>query len=265
MGGGGSKDLYLSFGSKVPDTVLQEAGADLRVLGIGSGSGEADSIILKKLLQCHNSVYSRAVDPSGEMIERFKALVREDTSLRGVTFDWRHQTAEEYFQRRENTRFHLLHAVHVMYYVENLHATLRNMWEQLADSGHMVVTMETDKSGVWKLRDKFWECFGQGDRLTSSLRMSGDVKQWLDAMDISYVTSGYETNVNVTECFKENSEAGKQLLDFLTKTPYICDNPEMRTAALESIRCNASVVEERILLKQIGEAVIAFKKGAEKK
>ncbi|CAH1264847.1 HNMT [Branchiostoma lanceolatum] len=266
MGGGarGDNNLYQTFGSKVPDTFLHEAESELRVLGIGSGSGEADSIILKKLLQRHKRVYNRVVEPSGEMIERFKTLVREDTGLRGVTFDWRHQTDEEYFRKKINTQFHLLHAVHVLYCVEDLHATLRNMWEQLEDTGYMFIILEADKGNVWKMREKFWERFGQGDRLKSSLRTTGDVKQWLDTMGISYVTSEYEINIDVTECFKENSEAGRQLLDFLTQTPYITNDPEMQTMVLENIRCNASVVGEKILLKQIGEAVIAFKKGAEK-
>ncbi|XP_078686484.1 histamine N-methyltransferase-like isoform X2 [Branchiostoma floridae x Branchiostoma belcheri] len=143
-------NYYRFFGPNVPDTVLCEPGAALRVLGIGSGSGEMDSVMLKKLLQRHNSVYSRVVEPSEEMIGRYKSLVREDASLGAVKFDWRQQTAEEYFTTKEDTKFHLIHAIQVLYHVEDLHATLRNMWEQLADGGCMFIAMlsVTSNSGL---------------------------------------------------------------------------------------------------------------------
>ncbi|XP_035674042.1 histamine N-methyltransferase-like [Branchiostoma floridae] len=94
--------------------------------------------MLKKLLQCHSSVYNRVVEPSEELIEEYKALAREDASLGAVNFDWRQQTAEEYFQTKDDTKFHLIHASHVLYYVEDPDATLRNMWEQLEDGGYML-------------------------------------------------------------------------------------------------------------------------------
>eukprot|EP00058_Branchiostoma_floridae_P027849 XP_002613340.1 hypothetical protein BRAFLDRAFT_68307 [Branchiostoma floridae] len=212
------KDMYqMSYEANIPDCTLCEPGADLRVLGIGSGSGETDSAILKKLLQRHSSVYNRVVEPSGEMIGRYK-------------------TAEEYFQTKDDTKFHLIHAVHVLYYVEDLDATLRNLWEQLGDGGYMLVAIQSDKGGWGGLRHKLWEKFGQGDRVMTWCSTSGDVKQCLDTRGISYVTSVDEININVSECFKDDSEAGKLLLDFLTHTPYVSSEPEIKSTALEYIR-----------------------------
>ncbi|CAH1263431.1 HNMT [Branchiostoma lanceolatum] len=254
------KDVHQeSYGPMVPDSTLCEPGTDVRVLGIGSGSGESDSIILKKLLQRHNSVYSRVVEPSGEMIKRYKALVREDTSLGAVKFDWRQQTAEEYFQTKEGTKFHLAHAVHVLYNVEDHDATLRNMWEQLANGGYMFLVMQSDKGDWGGLRHKLWEEFGQGDRLKTWFRTSGDVKQCLDRAGISYVTTENEADINVTECFREKSEAGKLLLDFLTHTPYVSSEPEIRSMVLEYIRCNSSLVDDRLIFKTMNEAILSLK------
>ncbi|XP_078611482.1 histamine N-methyltransferase B-like [Branchiostoma floridae x Branchiostoma japonicum] len=256
------KDDCNSFiGSKVPDAVLCESGTDARVLGIGSGSGEVDSIILKKLLQRHNSVYNRVVEPSAELIERYKTRVSEDTSLQAVEFDWRHQTAEEYFLTRvQVTSFNLVHAVHVLYHVKDLHAALRNMWEQLADGGHMVVQIKSDNGVGGRLYYKLWAKFGDGDRLKSVFRMSCDVKQWLDKMNISYVTSEEETNIDVTECFKENSKTGMRLLEFFTLTPYIVKEPEIRSTVLEYIRCNSSVVGDKVFFKSVSEVIVAHKR-----
>ncbi|XP_066280272.1 histamine N-methyltransferase-like [Branchiostoma lanceolatum] len=256
----GKDNLQLSYGSKVPDSTLCEAGTDVRVLGIGSGSGEVDSAMLKRLLQRHSGVYNRVVEPSGEMIEKYKALVREDTSLGAVKFDWRQQTAEEYFQTKEDTKFHLVHAIHVLNNVEDHDATLRNMWEQLTNGGYMLVAMESDKSDWGKLQYKLWDDFGQGDRLKTSFRTSGDVKRWFDTAGIGYVTSEDEVSVNVTECFKDDSESGMIILDFLTKTPYVSSEPEIKSMALEHIRCNSSVVDDKVIFKVIKEVVIAFRK-----
>ncbi|XP_078693553.1 histamine N-methyltransferase B-like isoform X1 [Branchiostoma floridae x Branchiostoma belcheri] len=255
------ENYQLSYGSKLPDSVLCEPGKDLRVLGIGSGSGEVDSAMLKTVLQRHKTVYNRVVEPSGEMIERYKTLVRKDKSLGAVTFDWRQQTAEEYFQTKEDTKFRLVHAIHVLYNVEDQDATLRNMWEQLAGGGHMLVAMESDTSDWGKLQYKLWDEFGQGDRLETSFRTSGDVKQWLDARGVSYVTSQDDININVTECLKEeSSEAGRMILDFLTKTPFVSNDPEIKSTALDFIRCNSSLVDDKVIFKLINEVVIALKK-----
>ncbi|XP_078592964.1 histamine N-methyltransferase B-like [Branchiostoma floridae x Branchiostoma japonicum] len=257
---------YLFFESTVPDSTLCESGGEVRVLGIGSGSGEADSIITKKLLQRHSSVYNRVVEPSEGLIEKYKTLAREDTSLSAVKFDWRHQTTEEYFlsSREENIKFHLIHAINVLYYVEDPVATLRNMWEQLADGGCMLVTMESEKGDWGKLGLKLWEDFGQGDRLDTSLRMAGDIKRWLDAMGATYVSFENKVDVNATECFQENSEEGMLLLDFITHTPYTSDIPEIRAMALDFIRRHSSLVDDKIIFLSIEETIVAFKKGTEK-
>ncbi|XP_035686850.1 histamine N-methyltransferase-like [Branchiostoma floridae] len=250
------------YRSTALDAILCDSGTDARVLGIGSGSGEVDSIILKKLLQRHNSVYNRVVEPAEDLIERYKARVREDTSLQAVEFDWRQQTAEEYFLTEEpvTTTFNLVHAVHVLYHVKDLHATLRNMWEQLADGGHMVVQIKSDNGVGGRLYDKMWEHFGEGDRLKSVFRMSCDIKEWLDNMGIGYDTSEEDTNINVTECFKENSETGMRLLEFFTLTPYIANEPELRSTVLEYIRNNSSVVGDQVYFKSVSEVVVAHKK-----
>ncbi|XP_035695673.1 histamine N-methyltransferase-like [Branchiostoma floridae] len=256
---------YLFYATKVPDSLLCESGAELRVLGIGSGSGEVDSLFLKKLLKRHSSVYNRVVEPSGEMVDRYKALVQEDASLGAVKFDWRQQTAEEYFQTKDDTKFHLIHAVNILYHVDPLHDTLRNMWEQLADGVCMlVVVMGSDKCDWMKLWYKLWEEFGQpGDRLMTSLRTSDDVTQWFDTQDIGYVTDLCENIVDVTECFEEGSETGAMLLDFLAQTPYVSSKPGIRAMVLEYIRRNSLVVDDKILFKSATEVIIAFKEGTE--
>ncbi|XP_078656655.1 histamine N-methyltransferase-like [Branchiostoma floridae x Branchiostoma belcheri] len=136
------------------------------------------------------------------------------------------------------------------------------MWEQLADGGYMFIAMQSDKSGLGKLGHKLKDAFVQGDPLNTPFCLSGDVKQWLDAMTISYVTSEDENyHVNVTECLKEDSETGSLLLDILTLTPDVSNVPEIKSVVLEHIRRNCSVIDDKTLLQSINEIIIAFKSG----
>ncbi|XP_035693900.1 histamine N-methyltransferase-like [Branchiostoma floridae] len=179
--------------------------------------------------------------------------------LGAVRCDWRQQTAEEYFQTKDDTKFHLIHAVHVLYNVEDHDSILRNMWEQLADGGYMFVVMQSDKGGWGGLRHNLWEKFGQGDRLKTWFRTSDDVNQCLDRRGISYVTSVDEMNINVSECVKEDSEAGELLLDFLTHTPYVSSEPEIKATALEYIRGNSSSVDGKIFFNAFDELILSSK------
>ncbi|XP_078697141.1 histamine N-methyltransferase-like isoform X2 [Branchiostoma floridae x Branchiostoma belcheri] len=252
---------YLEFlEDNIPMPTPRQEGAAVRVLSIGSGSGEVDSAILRKILQRQSSVYNRVVEPSEEMIKGFKALVQHDTSLGAVKFDWRQQTAEEYFSRSDGTKFDLVHAIHVLYHVEDHHATLRNMWEQLAEGGHLFAFLLTDKRGLGKLFHEVWDWFPDGnDRLRTCLRTSGDVRRSLQSLGINYVIKEQEQYVNVAECFKEDSEAGRLILDFLTQTSNVSAHPEMRSKVLEFFLRNSSSVDDKILFSTANAAIIARK------
>eukprot|EP00058_Branchiostoma_floridae_P027864 XP_002613355.1 hypothetical protein BRAFLDRAFT_68340 [Branchiostoma floridae] len=263
--------------NNIPVPTPRRDGGDVRVLSIGSGSGEADSVILKKIMQSRSSVYNRAVEPSAEMLRDFKAMVQQDTSLGAVKFDWRQQTAEEYFSDSDGTKFDLAHAVQVLYHVDDHHATLRNMWEQLADGGHLFalllsvlvstnhtrIRIFTDKRGMGRLFHEIWKWFPHGDdRLRTSLRSSGDVTRSLESSGISYVIAEDEHDVNLAECYKEDSEAGRMILDFLTQTSNVYAHPKMRSAVLEYCLRHSSSVDGKILFK-VGSAAIMARKSAQ--
>ncbi|KAI8507187.1 hypothetical protein Bbelb_145670 [Branchiostoma belcheri] len=243
----------------IPIPTPRQEGAAVRVLSIGSGSGEVDSAILRKILQRQSSVYNRVVEPSGELLKDFKAMVQRDASLGAVKFDWRQQTAEEYFSDSDGTKFDLVHAIHVLYHVKDHHATLRNMWEQLAEGGHLFVFVLSDKRGLGKMHHEKWFFPHGNDRLRTSIRTSGDVTCSLQSLGISFVITEQEQYINVAECFKEDSEAGRLLLDFLTQTSNVFAHPDMRSKVLEYFLRNSSSVDDKILFSTANAAIIARK------
>ncbi|XP_035673861.1 histamine N-methyltransferase-like [Branchiostoma floridae] len=230
--------------NNIPVPTPQQEGGDVRVLSIASGSGEADSVILKKIMQSRSSVYNRVVEPSREMLRDFKAMVQQDTSLSAVKFDWRQQSAEEYFSDSDGTKFDLAHAVQALYFMDDHHATLQNMWEQLADGGHLFALLVSDERGMGKLYREVWKWFPHGnDRLTTCLRTSSDVTRSLESSGISYVIAEDEHDINLAECYKEDSEAGRLLLDFMTQTSNVYAHPKMRSAVLEYFLRHSSSVD----------------------
>ncbi|XP_035695738.1 histamine N-methyltransferase B-like [Branchiostoma floridae] len=189
-----------------------------------------------------------------------QAMAQQDTILGAVKFDWRQQTAEEYFSDSDGTKFDLAHAVQVLYHVDDHHVTLQNMWEQLADGGHLFALLLSDKRGMGRLFHEIWKWFPHGDdRLRTSLRSSGDVTRSLESSGISYVIAEDEHDVNLAECYKEDSEAGRLILDFLTQTSDVYAHPEMRSAVLEYCLRHSSSVDGKILFKVGSTAIMARK------
>ncbi|XP_019632671.1 PREDICTED: histamine N-methyltransferase-like [Branchiostoma belcheri] len=272
--------LYDEFWQKnVPIPTPRREGTGVRVLSIGSGSGEVDSAILRKIMQNQSSVnlYSRVVEPSAERLRDFKDLVQQDTSLSTVKFDWRQQTVEEYFSESDGAKFDLAHAIQVLYHVQDHHATLRNMWEQLADGGYLFALLLSgmltktnhqhtrifaDKIGQGELQHEMWKWFpheNDRDRLQTSHITSGDVTRSLESMGISYVIAEVDVDINIAECYKEDSETGRLLLDFLTQTSNVHAHPKMRSAVLEYCLRNSSMVDDKVLFKARNAAITARK------
>ncbi|XP_022080184.1 carnosine N-methyltransferase 2-like [Acanthaster planci] len=112
-------DSYATWGDNVfgkavtsKITVMLGEQEELRILGIGSGSGELDVKMLTKLLLRFPLINNRVVEPAGFMIAKYKALVESKAhELQGVRCDWRQQTMQQYAKEAgDSTKFHFIHA-----------------------------------------------------------------------------------------------------------------------------------------------------------
>ncbi|KAI8513778.1 hypothetical protein Bbelb_081020 [Branchiostoma belcheri] len=65
--------------------------------------------------------------------------------------------------------------------------------------------------------------------------------------------------VNVSECFKEDSEVGRLLLDWLTQTSNVSAHPKMRLIVLDFFLRNSSSVGDKILFSTANAAIVARK------
>ncbi|KAI8505846.1 hypothetical protein Bbelb_161990 [Branchiostoma belcheri] len=82
--------------------------------------GEADSVVLRKLQEIHHNTHVIVVEPSEDYITEYKELVEHEPHIGRLTFDWLQQRAEEYFSQEAGEKCHLIHAIHVLYHVDDL-------------------------------------------------------------------------------------------------------------------------------------------------
>ncbi|XP_078585555.1 histamine N-methyltransferase-like [Branchiostoma floridae x Branchiostoma japonicum] len=235
-----------------------------RVLSIGGGSGEADSVILRKLQEIHHNTHVIVVEPSEDYISEYKHVVDNELHIGRLTFDWLQERAEEYFSQEAADRCHLIHAIHVLYHVDDLKVTLMNMWDALADGGSMVVMIESGKSNLARWRLKVMEALGVSEdkRLATCLRVSTDVMRILADNNIGYsVTSTSPEAMDVTNCFKRGSESGELLLDFLIQTAYASLNPELRSVLLKYLKSPefSTKNDDKVIITQYTDVIVAKK------
>ncbi|XP_038044284.1 histamine N-methyltransferase-like [Patiria miniata] len=186
---------------------------ELRVLGVGSGAGEPDYMMLEKVRKRFPRINNRVVEPTPVLLDQYKALAQSKAhELQGVMCDWRQQTIEQYEKAGDLTKFHFISAVQSLYYVDNPESTLMYMYERLEPGGVMLVAIISEDSG-WM---RYWNHFPSfHDQLFAGVN-SAIIRSWLDRRGILYTRYNQPAPFDITDCFDQASEEGSLLLDALT-------------------------------------------------
>ncbi|XP_038068304.1 histamine N-methyltransferase-like [Patiria miniata] len=213
-------DLVDSVFSEVVVGKLQatlDGQEELRVLGVGSGSGEMDCLMLEQLKKRFPLINNRVVEPSLKMLVQYKAFAQAKAhQLHGVKFDFRQQTIEQYQEAGDGTKFHFISAVHSMYYVDNFDSSVMYLYDLLIPGGALLVILKPENTGWQRFLDRFPQLYG---RAGCDLQVtSRDLLNLLDRRGIPYTQHHQPTSCDITKCFDEASEEGSLLVDFLTQT-----------------------------------------------
>ncbi|XP_072045688.1 histamine N-methyltransferase-like isoform X1 [Amphiura filiformis] len=198
----------------------------LRVLGVGSGSGEIELLFLDKLLIKFPHIHSCVVEPCADLLEKYQAKVEENAM--GITYDWQMYKLEDFVanQQENSQKYHFISAISSMYYVKDLNQALRSLHDMLAPGGILLVTIAADYTGYGKL----WRTFPSlGSEISSQdespesaaasshHRDSAHVRDALRQLQIPYHIDEYAFQTKITQCFDaKQSEEGDLMLDFLT-------------------------------------------------
>ena len=129
-------------------------------------------MVLDKLSQRFARISVRVVEPLEEQLVKYKGLVKSKArELQGVHFDWRQQTLEQYEKAGDQTTFHLMSAVHSVYYLEDLQSSLMYLYNHLTPGGMMVLVINAGKFDICKHCRRHWYCVGKW--IASSLSKLG--------------------------------------------------------------------------------------------
>ncbi|XP_022080437.1 histamine N-methyltransferase-like [Acanthaster planci] len=202
---------------------------ELRVLGVGSGSGEMDCKMLEKLSKRFPRIDNRVVEPSQELVDKYQALVQSKAGdLQGVKCDWRHETIEQYEEAGNLTKFHVISAVHSMYYVDNFDSTLMYLYNCLVPGGVLATILLSENSGLSRFRTRFPCLQGRNHNTKTSTDICGS----LDQQSIPHARHLHHqrVRVDITDCFDRASVEGGLLVDFITNVV------DFRGAASDDLR-----------------------------
>nr|XP_031533632.1 histamine N-methyltransferase [Vicugna pacos] len=181
---------------KLPGIIARigDTKSEIKILSIGGGSGEIDLQILSEAQAQHPGVRisNEVVEPSAEQITKYKELVAKTSNLENIKFTWHKETSSEYqnrmMEKKEIQKYDFIHMIQMLYYVEDIPATLKFFHGLLATSAKILIVLVSGKLFSFSLNFKTYECY-----------------DLLSTMDVS-------------DCFIDGSENGDLLWDFLTET-----------------------------------------------
>ncbi|XP_027018374.2 histamine N-methyltransferase isoform X2 [Tachysurus fulvidraco] len=243
--------------------ILSTVGAGkstLNVMGVGSGGGDIDLEILTQLHTKHPEarVENDVVEPSGDMLYKYKVLVAKTSGLDHITFRFNKMTASEFEsdwkQRNIDRKFDFIHMIQMLYYVKDPEATVSFFRSLLHKDGKLLIILVSGDSGWGGL----WRRYR--DQVHSRCVSTADITRFLDAKRIPYESHVFESSMDITECFTDGDEKGELMLDFLTEILEFSKNasPELKAGVLELLKqpeCSREV-DGRVMFNSNMEALV---------
>ncbi|XP_070553909.1 histamine N-methyltransferase-like [Ptychodera flava] len=154
------QDLSHWFDFIFPDVIFEKlqlvntkSKSTFRMLGVGSGSGEIDLMMITHLRKLFPSIQNVAIEPTPDLADKYRSLLKERQQLlEGVETEWREQTLEGFQNSYGSTvSYHFISVISSLYYVDDYRASLRYLYDLLEDGGVMIIMMIADDSGFARL------------------------------------------------------------------------------------------------------------------
>ncbi|XP_063789793.1 histamine N-methyltransferase [Pseudophryne corroboree] len=230
--------------TKLPDIISSIGNGKpvISVLSVGGGSGEIDLQILSKIHARYPrvSINNDIIEPSPEQILSYKERVAKTPGLDHINFCWHKKTSAEFElqvnEKQQDTTYDFIHMIQMLYYVKDIHATLKFFKTCLASDGKLLIILVSGNSG-WST---LWKKYGSRLPLNDQCLYvtAGHVADILSAMGVKYQRYDLESDMDITECFLEGDQNGELLLDFLTETCEFNKNapPELRDEIMHDLK-----------------------------
>ncbi|XP_066497493.1 histamine N-methyltransferase-like [Hoplias malabaricus] len=214
----------------------------INVMGVGSGTGVIDLDVLHqlRLLYPDTKVDNEVVEPSGDMLHRYKELVSKTPDLDHITFRFNEMTASEFTEnwKKRNTdkKMDFIHLIQMLYFIKDPEATVMFFRSLLNIHGKLLIILISGDSG-WARLSK--TCHAEVcDSEQCQCINSGDVQKFLDAIGIPYSKYTLPSQIDISECFSPGDERGELLLDGLIEVVDFSKkaSPKLRAEVLQLLK-----------------------------
>lgn len=247
----------------------RENNSELRILSIGSGTGEMDMKIvdmiaeeLKRKKENQNmKIYVRAIEPNAASCLQFNEAVGKLNNLQ-VKFDVRPETFGQYIVRAEDASFDIIHFIHSIYFIDSESAILYCLEKQMKADGCLICVFSdhgiiADVQNQITIAQKGELAELHGDSKTSRLINSIEKVGW------KYEIIRHEYPVDVTDIIDSSGSAedGYLLLDFLTNQADFRRNAEANLVenVLEMLRNRSTIQNGRRISSKTDTLLIIHK------
>lgn len=207
--------------------------AKFSILSFGCGDGTKDQSALRAIVSSlapGTKVYYCAVDPDEKSIEKFKKAVKEDSEsstplLKEVNFDFHVQTYESYVETKASaeesgqrkTSDLILFIDSLCHFSCDLKDALVHCYERELSSNGVIVILLWNGDDFWfKIRKRFSDGTEVGfpDEANDYVTVQ-DVLRVADENKWRFQMHTPKYNLDVSECFKPDSEQGVKILECL--------------------------------------------------
>ncbi|XP_033637194.1 histamine N-methyltransferase A-like [Asterias rubens] len=221
----------------------------MRALCIGPGDGTIENTVLKVLrsrTESSGRVNATVVEPVPDMVSLFKARIAADETShqQGMSYAWKTQTLDEFrgeIAGKDEVKFHFISSVHSIYYVPDLEATMKDLYDRLEPGGVMMVIVVSENCGLGRL----WKRFPLLGGARQHHPTSAEVEAACSNQNIP-VSENFTIKVrsNITACFskpEDRTEDANLLLNFFTHAVnFVQDAPaELQSEVVEYLGSDA--------------------------
>ncbi len=239
--------LILSWLQALASRIDLPSRGSARLMSVGCGGGVLDRRIAHLFADHVDAVSLVGVDPNPEHTQAFRK------QLSGEGFDVEAFTSG--FEDFETKRtFDVIHFIHCLYYFEHIEPELRKAIDMLAPEGVLVV-LQAPNEALNHLADRIWK-----KQFERPAWYSNDVVSLLRDMDVEVEVQRIDAEVNVTHCFENDSETGREILDFIVQAETRRFSRAFQASLLESLRSICRRQDDRLLCRHPVDAIIARKR-----
>jgi hypothetical protein len=212
-----------------------DAKKEIKVLAVGTGSGEVDIDFLNEIVKCGKervgdgySVLYQVVEPNASNIEFFRNVVSNNPEYKQIRFKWFTGYFEKFCEdfkenEAEVNKFDFVHYVRCFYHINSVKAFDHTYNHLLANNGIMCGVGENENA-FWPKMMQFLadhkmehEGFTGSGPVSQNYFLPGWQQQARDR-DWRYETYVHGYNFDITPMYDATSKDGNYLIDFAMHT-----------------------------------------------